>query len=213
LKLFARVGELPVTERNLILAKHPDMVFPQPFSREVSEAAEKYGVKSELIYAIMRQESAFNPMARSPADAFGLMQLIPRVAKLAAKSSGVPLKENKDLYKPEVNIPLGAAFLKDLWQRYDGQFVLVAASYNASEAAIRSWINTRFFDDPIRFIEDIPYDETQGYVKLVLRNFIFYSRLSSKGEAILFPEWCLANLHEFKGKPQISGARIPASKK
>ncbi len=213
LNLFARLGELPNNTRNSVLSINPSMAFPQPYTLEVKEAANKFGVSAEFIYAIMRQESAFNPNARSPADAFGLMQLLPRMAKVASKTAGVNFTKDADLYRPHINIPLGAAFIKSLWQRYQGQFVLVAASYNASEKAIRSWINTRFFNDPLHFIEDIPYEETQNYIKLVLRNFIYYSSLNSQEKGIVFPEWALANLSEFRVVPKSSLERDLAGEK
>lgn len=210
LKMFSQMAELPNDLRNQILTTAPGMAFPQPFNEVVIAAAKKYGVNSELIYAIMRQESSFNPNARSPADAFGLMQLVPRMAKAAAEKSEVRYKKETDLYDPKVNIPLGASYLKTLWQKYSGQFVLVSASYNASEKAIRNWIDTRYFDDPLLFIEDVPYEETQNYIKLVLRNYIYYSALNSQEGGLKFPDWALANLSDFRAKSETK--RNPAKK-
>jgi soluble lytic murein transglycosylase len=138
----------------------------------------------------MRQESAFNPLARSSADAFGLMQLLPRVAKSSALKNNIPLNQDADLFKPHVNIPLGSAHLSDLWEKYNGQFILAVASYNASEKAIQNWLSTRYRGDSLEFIEDIPYEETRSYVKLVMRNLVFYQRIYAT-EPIPFPEWCL----------------------
>ncbi|MEK7355080.1 MAG: lytic transglycosylase domain-containing protein, partial [Bdellovibrionota bacterium] len=154
----------------------------------------RFDVQTELIYSIMRQESSFNPMARSHADAFGLMQLIPEAAKKAAPMSGIELKSHEDLYGPETNIPLGTAFVRGLMNRWKGRYIPTVASYNASEKAIEGWIKSRYRGDPLEFIEDVPYDETKGYIKLVTRNFVFYKRLNSGGAPIPFPEWCLAGL-------------------
>jgi soluble lytic murein transglycosylase len=153
----------------------------------VASAASKSGVPAELLYSIMRQESSFNPEARSPADAFGLMQLLPSVAEHASARAEVAFEKPEDLYRPEINVPLGAAFLRELLDRWGGQIVLAAASYNANERAIHAWLRTRFHGDPLAFIEEIPYDETRGYVKLVARNFIFYSRLSEPSKESDFP--------------------------
>ncbi|MCM2282622.1 MAG: transglycosylase SLT domain-containing protein [Bdellovibrionaceae bacterium] len=195
--LFAKLGSFSPELRSRTLADDPTLLFPQPYTHFVSEAGRKFGVATELMYAIMRQESSFDPQARSHADAFGLMQLIPEAARRVENTSGIRLNTPEDLYRPEVNVTLGAAFLRDLLNQYDEQFVLTVASYNASEKAIRGWMKTRFRGDALQFIEDIPYEETRGYVKLVLRNYIFYLRLNSGGRSVPFPDWCLDSLHDF----------------
>ncbi len=198
LPLFSIIGTLPSDARAALLAKYPELLFPRPHLGLVVDAGQRLGVKPELIYAIMRQESAFNPEARSHMDAFGLMQVIPEVAERHRELAKVSFKNPEELFAPEVNIPVGAAVLKSLFGKYKGQFVLAVASYNASEKAIATWVNTRLGEDPLEFIEDIPYQETKGYIKLVLRNMIFYSRVLSPSEDIAFPEWCLNNIQDFK---------------
>ncbi len=194
--LFNQLGDFPAPVRNQIFNDDPSLLFPQPHSSFVGEASKRHGVAPELIYAIMRQESSFNPEARSSADAFGLMQLIPSVAKSSEQSAGIHFESPEDLYIPEINIELGSSYLRELLDRYKEQFIMTVASYNASEKAIRGWIKSRYRGDVLEFIEDIPYEETRGYVKLVLRNFIFYTRLNSGGQPVEFPEWCLENLHD-----------------
>lgn len=196
--LFSRLYDLPAPVRTRIVESRPELLFPQPWRQHVKATQERFGVEPELIYSIMRQESAFNPLARSHADAFGLMQLLPQAAQRAQESSGVVVSTHEDLYMPEKNIVLGGAFLRGLLDRWQGQFVLAVASYNASERAIHGWMKTRFRGEPLEFIEDVPYDETRGYIKLVMRNYIFYSRLNSNGEPIAFPQRCLDSLHDIK---------------
>jgi soluble lytic murein transglycosylase len=187
--LFREIGWLPTEMKKQLLIEDPELIFPRKHLQLIQAHAENHKVRPELMLSIIRQESAFNTMARSHADAFGLMQLLPQVAKV----------ENfEDLYKPEVNIAAGAALLADLGRKYRGQFVLTVAAYNASEKAIEGWLKTRLQEDPLEFIEDIPYEETKSYVKLVLRNFIFYSRLTNPGQTMAFPHWCLEDLHSFK---------------
>lgn len=194
--LFARLADLPPATRTAILGSEPDLIFPQPWKPAVTAAASRFGVRPELIYSIMRQESSFHPLARSHADAFGLMQLIPQMAERSRQRAGIDLSGPEDLYKPDINIQLGASFLRELLDHWRNQFVLTVASYNASERAISGWIQSRFRGDPLQFIEDIPYEETRTYIKLVLRNYVFYSRLNSGGAAIGFPEACLENLQD-----------------
>ena len=138
----------------------------------------------------MRQESAFNPKARSFADAFGLLQLIPEVAQRANKKIEGTYKNADDLFNPQLNIKLGSYYLKQQWELYNNRFILASASYNATDRAIKSWIKTRYDGDTLQFIEDIPYEETRNYVKLVMRNYIFYKLINSDGK-IDFPEYCL----------------------
>ncbi len=188
LGLYEQLGQLTADRRNKILDEHPELLFPRPYYEDVRAASERFSVHRELIYGIMRQESAFNPRARSHADAFGLMQMLPEVARLKAQDLDVAFAKAEDLYDPYTNIQLGSAFIKDLWDRNSGQFILAVASYNASEGAIQGWLQTRYNGDSLEFIEDIPYEETRGYVRLVMRNFIFYQVMESDGKRVEFPE-------------------------
>lgn len=196
--LFAYVAKLEPNLRKQVLDSKPELIFPRPWSELIEETAKKRGVAPELVYSIIRQESSFDPNARSHADAFGLMQLIPVMAKAAAKSSGLELTNPEDLYNPELNIPLGVSFLRDTLKRWRNRFIPAVASYNASENAVSNWLKTRNRSNVLEFIEDIPYEETRSYVKLVMRNYVFYSRLSTSQDAIPFPEWCLAGIQDSK---------------
>lgn len=198
LPLFAQLGSLEANLKMDLLKENPELLFPRKYLELIDPAAAKFNVKPELILAIIRQESAFNPFARSPADAFGLMQLLPGVAMDQKPFTGIVLSHHEDLYEPEINIPVGAALLSQLQKKYRNQFILTAAAYNASEKAIEGWLKTRLKEDPLEFIEDIPYDETRSYVKLVLRNFVFYSRLKEPSNKLPFPSWCLEDLQTFK---------------
>ncbi len=196
--LFQQIGNLPAELKTQLLSQNPELLFPRKFLDLIQTSASKFGVRPELMLSIIRQESAFDPNARSGADALGLMQVLPSVAKTHESKTGLEIGHFEDLYRPEMNIPVGASILADLGKKYRGQFLLTAAAYNASERAIESWLKTRLNEDPLEFIEDIPYEETRAYVKLVLRNFIFYSRLSSPGQKLAFPNWCLDDLQSFK---------------
>lgn len=196
--LFSEIGSLPVDMRNSLLAKYPELLFPRKYTSQVQKWSEKFEINPEMILSIMRQESAFNPMARSPADAMGLMQVLPSVAKRFSEKIGQEFEHFEDLYNIELNIASGSAVLSELKGKYNGQFVLMSAAYNANETAIRGWLNTRMQEDPIEFIEDIPYEETRGYIKLVLRNFVFYTRLNQPKKSVAFPHWALEGLQEFR---------------
>lgn len=188
LPLFATIGALQPEVKDRLLDHHPDLLFPQPFSELIAQASQKSGTPQEFIYSIIRQESAFNPEARSPADALGLMQLLPSVAEEIAKRNSLPYTEAQDLFKPEINIPLGAFELKSLMEKYDNQFILAVSGYNANGNAIKGWLKTRFRPDPVEFIEEVPYEETRGYIKLTMRNYVFYQRLLNPTLSTPFPE-------------------------
>lgn len=188
MKLYDSLGSLSPERRKAVFEHHPELLFPQPWSEEVRAAALQFGIDEELIYAIARQESAFDIHARSLADAFGLMQLLPEVAQHLSAKYNIPYTGMEDLYDPKTNIMCGAAHLKELLNRENGQFILAVASYNASEDVIHNWMKTRFHGDALEFIEEIPYEETRAYVRLVMRNLIFYSLLKSKSASITFPD-------------------------
>ncbi len=191
LAMFNQINLLNPTVRRNILEENPRLIFPNPYLDTVTKAASRFGVSVEFIYSIMRQESSFNPLARSPMDAFGLMQLLPQVARRSADANSIDLANNDELYEPHVNIPIGSAYLRELWDKYNGELVLAVASYNASEKAILTWLRTRYRGDTVEFIEDIPYDETRDYVKLVLRNLITYQIMNSPDQQMSFPDWTL----------------------
>lgn len=196
--LFSEMSKMAPDTRKELFLTHPRLVFPRPFYDSVSTASAEFGITPELIYSIMRQESAFNAEARSHADAFGLMQILPEVAQNIGHQIQRPLKGPLDLFSPDLNIFIGTAHLRKLWDRFKGQFILTVASYNASDEAIRRWVKTRFNGDPLEFVEDIPYEETSTYIRLVLRNLVFYQRLNSTGtQPVSFPEWCLENIQDF----------------
>lgn len=198
LPLFSILTKIPKELREQMLIMHPELLFPQDYADLITSAAEKESLPAELIFAIIRQESAFDPFARSAADAMGLMQVIPEQAKNIAKEMEVDFENHDDLYSPQLNIPIGSHLLKQGLDRYKGNLILAVASYNANDRAIKNWLKTRFRDDPLEFVEEIPYEETRAYVKLVLRNYVFYKRLKNPSQAMAFPNECLTNLQNFK---------------
>lgn len=190
--VFEKIGALEARIRQQILQRHHHLIFPMPYHKAVLSSSARFGVSAEYIYAIMRQESAFDPKARSPMDAFGLMQLLPEVAQSSAQRHGILFNTEKDLFDPETSILIGTSHLKELLDRHNGKLVLAIASYNANEEAIQSWLKTRYRGNTLEFIEDIPYEETRTYIKLVLRNLYTYRLFQNDVPDSAFPEWTLA---------------------
>lgn len=210
LPLFATIGKIEKEQRESLLMSHPELLFPMDFGDQIQQAAQQEDIPKELVFSIIRQESAFDPNARSFADAMGLMQILPTQAQNVAKDLKLEWTGHDDLFRPELNIPVGARMLRQGLSRYDGNFILAIASYNANDKAIKGWLKTRFRDDPVEFIEEIAYEETRSYVKLVLRNYIFYKRLSNPSLALSFPPECLPNLRKFKGPDRGASAQVQA---
>ncbi|HEY7316730.1 MAG TPA: transglycosylase SLT domain-containing protein [Candidatus Binatia bacterium] len=151
--------------------------FPLAYWEMIQQKAQGQELDPYLVLALIRQESLFDPQARSPAAALGLMQLLPSTAARVAKQIGVAPPSNEQLFQPEVNLVLGTQYLKDLLQRYSGDWFKAIAAYNAGEAAVDRWDREIHTDDAEEFVERIPYLETRGYVKLVMRNHRIYKRL------------------------------------
>lgn len=187
LPLFASFAKLDNDSRVEVFDRYADLLFPQPYLDDVKKMSERTSIPTSLIYSIMKQESAFNEKTRSPADAMGLMQMIPRLAKHISKKFTVDYSKPTDLYNPNINIQLGSFELMEQVRRQSGQLTYVAAAYNAGPNALAGWLKTRKRSDIVEFIEEIPYDETRTYVKIIARNKLFYERISKRDEEHSFP--------------------------
>lgn len=139
--------------------------------------SENNGLEPYLILAIIRQESAFDSRIISRAGAIGLMQLMPRTAKMVSKKLNVKKFKKDMLSIPDINISLGTRYLADILKEYDGNLVLALASYNAGEKRVKKWFKEKYREDIEIFIEQIPYFETRNYVKNILRNYNNYKMI------------------------------------
>lgn len=148
------------------------MFYPRAYAYEIGSAARRCGIDEDLIFAVARQESLFQPAVKSGAGAVGLVQLLPATAKRILKGRGFPGADAPDLSDPRVNALAGACYLADLLKRYDGNRTLAVAAYNAGEGQVDRWRKERrkLDDDPF-FVEFIPFGETKKYVQRVLRNY------------------------------------------
>jgi soluble lytic murein transglycosylase len=151
--------------------------YPLAFWKSVQQYASQRGIDPYLVVALIRQESLFDPRARSSAAALGLMQLLPSTARRMAKEIGMDAPSPENLYEPEVNLALGTQYLKDLLERYSNNWFKAIAAYNAGESAVDRWEKEIATEDIEEFVERIPYSETRGYVKLVMRNHRIYKKL------------------------------------
>jgi soluble lytic murein transglycosylase-like protein len=158
------------------------LYFPRPYLSIYTSVAKELDMDRNELLAISRQESSFKADARSGANAWGLMQLMPFTAKRLVKNAKISDKEQiripEDLMKPEVNIPLATDYVRELQSRFNNNKAQVYAAYNAGVQTVDSWLARRLFEDRLLFIELIPYQETREYVKGVWRNQKVYEYLS-----------------------------------
>lgn len=154
-----------------------EVIYPFPYRDMVTREAEETGVDPFLMAALIRQESAFRADARSSANARGLMQVLPVTGQSLARRIGPSDFDSAKLYVPDVNLHLGAAYLREMLGRYDNDLPLVLSAYNAGPTRANRWRNFPEVSDPVRFAERIPFRETRGYVKSITRNYRMYTFL------------------------------------
>ena len=167
------------TERGLIF---PSAYFPVP-----DMIPEALPVSRALALSIARRESEFDPEARSPAGALGLMQMLPATAAEVAKDQGIKFSKAKLASDPAYNATLGAAYLKELVDQFGPSVALVASGYNAGPGRPRGWVDA--FGDPrlastdvVDWVEMIPFTETRTYVMRVVEGVVIY-RAKLRGTA------------------------------
>lgn len=159
--------------------------YPMAFKEHLTRISLPETVPIELIYAIMRQESEFQPWATSRVGARGLMQVMPETAREVCVNRKVASPSLKQMYRPEVSVLHGAWHLEDLMKRLGGRLPLVIGAYNAGPEAVERWMKERPVDPIDVFMEEISYTETRRYVRKVLTNLWTYRRLYADGHTPL----------------------------
>jgi soluble lytic murein transglycosylase-like protein len=160
------------------------LLYPQPHREQFLKAALTTKVPYELLLALTRSESAFDPQATSGVGAMGLMQLMPKTAERLRQGAGQP----RALYQPELNIELGSRYLGSLYEEFDRKWYLAIAAYNAGPEAVHKWLARYPKASPALFVELIPYPETKGYVKKVLETHATYvSQKMNNSDPVLCP--------------------------
>ncbi len=162
--------------QNVILKK----IYPKKYSELVYQFAEEYNVDPLLIFAIIKAESNFNPNAVSSSGAIGLMQLMDATAKETAQKLNENFIQKSSLYNPELNIKLGTKYFADLLSKYNNNLPLSLTAYNAGIGTLQRWINDGTIEKDGSNIENIPYKETNNYVRKILRDYRIYQNLYKK---------------------------------
>ena len=152
--------------------------YPRPYPEAVAEAGTLAGIPADWIWAVMRQESLFREDAVSHADARGLMQMLPATAAAVARRWHLPHLHKDALFDPNVAIPLGAAYLRELLDHHAGQLTLSLAAYNAGSSAAARWLPANPMDADV-WVENIPYVETRSYVQHIMEHIVAFAHVSA----------------------------------
>lgn len=168
----------------------PDLGWPAPYTPPAMD-----GLDPALPLAIARQESNFNPYAKSPVGALGLMQIMPATGRQLARKMGIRHWRVSSLtLDPELNLEMGSYYLRDLMQQYGGTVAYAAASYNAGTDRVNAW-RQKYGDpaagagDMIDWIEQIPFNETRNYVQRVIENLVIYRARAGRVEPHPLEPW------------------------
>ncbi len=154
-----------------------ELLLPRPYWQTLEQDARANGLDPYLVAALIRQESEFNPGAVSPANACGLMQLLPSVGRSLARSNGQRSFNASELLVPSINLELGTQDLRKSIDRYSGQIDYALAAYNAGDTPVNRWISAYNGEGIAEWVESIPYTETRDYVEAILRNRELYRQV------------------------------------
>lgn len=153
-----------------------EYLYPQKFEEYVYKYSEEAEIDPMLTFAIIKTESNFNKEITSKSGAVGLMQIMNNTAKEQAENLNIEYKEDL-LYNPEVNIRLGVNYFKKLLDSYNQNYILAFASYNAGLGNVQKWIKDEIIKSDGSDIENIPFKETNMYVRKIIKNYEMYNKL------------------------------------
>lgn len=148
--------------------------YPIRYADSIRAAAARYDLDPFLIAAVIRVESGFNPTARSPRGARGLMQLMPDTAGWIAEQKGIQGWDAEMLDRPAVNIDMGAWYLRSLFRQFGDDLHVVLAAYNGGRGNVQQWLAEKDWSGRREEIERIPFVETRRYVQRVIETYEGY---------------------------------------
>ncbi len=157
------------------------IMYPKTYSEIVTTYAEQYKVDENLVYAVIKAESNFRSNAESNKSAIGLMQIVEDTAVDVAKKSNINIESQnirEELLKEDNNINVGTKYLSILLSKY-GNIEVALAAYNAGIGTVDNWIEKQVIKSDGSDIENIPYKETNNYVRKILRDYKIYEKLYS----------------------------------
>lgn len=167
--------------------------FPIVYEDIYQQNSQAQNVPLSFMYGVSRQESMLNPAIKSPVGAVGLMQLMPATAKMVSRQNKWRYNGVRSLTEPAVNVRLGAAYLRDMLDKFSNNRILAAAAYNAGPGRIYRWESKDGLKrDAAMYVENIPFAETRKYVQNVLLYDAIYHKLLTGQERVLLTDAELA---------------------
>ena len=151
------------------------ILYKKEYSESVSKYAQMYNIDENLIYSIIKVESNFDANAVSSQNAQGLMQLMYATAEEVARKNNIELTE-ENILEPDINIKLGTIYLSTLLEKYECIEVALAA-YNAGSGNVDKWIENGIIKEDGSDIENIPFKETNNYVRKIIRDYEIYKKI------------------------------------
>ncbi|MBO8138276.1 MAG: lytic transglycosylase domain-containing protein [Desulfotomaculum sp.] len=154
--------------------------YPFPYRETITHYAEANGIDPFFLAALIKTESSFDPKAKSPAGAIGLLQIMPETGYWIAEQMKIPDFNPGKLYHPETSIRMGAWYLANLKQEFKGDQALVLAAYNAGRGNVKRWLEHQHWTGETKTIDQIPFPETRNYIRKVMFNYKVYKFLYNK---------------------------------
>ena len=152
-------------------------LYPCEYSEYVEKYAKEYNIDYLLIYSIIKAESNFEPQSTSVSGAKGLMQLMETTAEEVVENTTIEYKQDETIYDIETNIILGTKYFAQLLEYYNGNIYLSLTAYNAGMGNVAKWIEKGIIKEDGSDIENIPFRETNNYVRKIIRNYRIYQEL------------------------------------
>ena len=155
------------------------IIYKKDYEEYVQKYAQEYNMDENLIYALIKAESNFNSKAKSSKDAIGLMQLMESTAQDVCKKTDLQISSDElseKLLEPDININIGTKYLSILIQKY-GNIEIAITAYNAGIGTVDTWIEKGIINADGSNVENIPYKETNNYVRKILRDYKIYTNL------------------------------------
>ena len=158
---------------NLILKQ----IYPTDYSEYVYKYSEQYNIDPLLMFSLIKAESNFDTNGVSSSKAVGLMQLMDSTDEQVAKNINIEYNSDTTLYNPEENIQLGIKYFSELMKYYNENYILALAAYNAGIGNVNNWIDKGIIKIDGSDAENIPWKETNNYIRKILNNYNIYKKL------------------------------------
>ena len=151
-------------------------IYPLKYNEYVEKYSKEYNIDKYMVYAIIKAESNFNKNAKSNSDAIGLMQIMESTAVETADKMNIEVTK-EDLFEPELNINIGLGYFTYLLDYYDNNYLLAIIAYNAGIGNVDKWLKQEIIKKDGTDIENVPFKETNNYVRKILRDYEIYKEL------------------------------------